>query len=115
MWTKALHSSNFNNSSTNTSKMVDPDLTWQTLQVLQKNGSTAAAARPSSRDDALDTSNGIIPGEQRKPAKDGVACVVERPCQQLEGSKFDPSFLRPSHIRCVFEQDTSPLLLMGCG
>ncbi|XP_061880225.1 uncharacterized protein sb:cb288 isoform X2 [Entelurus aequoreus] len=62
MWTKALHSSNFNNSSTNTSKMVDPDLTWQTLQVLQKNGSTAAAARPSSRDDALDTSNGIIPG-----------------------------------------------------
>ncbi|XP_061880226.1 uncharacterized protein sb:cb288 isoform X3 [Entelurus aequoreus] len=76
MWTKALHSSNFNNSSTNTSKMVDPDLTWQTLQVLQKNGSTAAAARPSSRDDALDTSNGIIPGEQRKPAKE----LLRLPC-----------------------------------
>ncbi|XP_054630821.1 uncharacterized protein sb:cb288 [Dunckerocampus dactyliophorus] len=62
MWTETQNNSKSISSSVNTSRMVDPDLTRQTLQVLQKNGSTAAAARPSSAEDALDTSNGIIPG-----------------------------------------------------
>nr|XP_057926980.1 uncharacterized protein sb:cb288 [Doryrhamphus excisus] len=60
MWTETQNNSKLISSSVNTSRMGDPDLTWQALQVLQRNGSTAAAARPSSAED--DVNNGIIPG-----------------------------------------------------
>ncbi|XP_061672086.1 uncharacterized protein sb:cb288 [Syngnathoides biaculeatus] len=60
MWTEAQNDSKLvPDGVDNTSEMVDPDLTWQALQ---RNGSTAAAVRPSSTEDALNTSNGIIPG-----------------------------------------------------
>ncbi|XP_051923276.1 uncharacterized protein sb:cb288 [Hippocampus zosterae] len=63
MRTQAQNDSKFApNRIVNSSEIVDPDLTWQALQVLQRNGSTAAAARPSSTEDSLNTSNGIIPG-----------------------------------------------------
>ncbi|XP_077378561.1 uncharacterized protein LOC144019400 [Festucalex cinctus] len=63
MWTEAQNKSKFpHNRIFNNSEIVDPHLTWQALPVLQRNGSTAAAARPSSTEDALNTSNGIIPG-----------------------------------------------------
>ncbi|XP_061529417.1 uncharacterized protein sb:cb288 [Phycodurus eques] len=60
MWTEAQNDSKLvPDRVVNASEMVDPDLTWQALQ---RNGSTAPAAHPSSTEDTLNTSNGIIPG-----------------------------------------------------
>ncbi|KAM7415882.1 hypothetical protein PAMA_018106 [Pampus argenteus] len=62
MWTEVKNNNNNNSvtSNGNISKMVDPDLTWQLLQ--QRNGSTAAATRPSCTEESLTRTSGIIPG-----------------------------------------------------
>ncbi|KAM9858041.1 uncharacterized protein ACBR49_020097 [Aulostomus maculatus] len=57
MWTEN------ENSFDNSSKMVDPDLTWRALHVQHTNGSTAASTHPSGTEESLSgSSSGIVPG-----------------------------------------------------
>ncbi|KAG7489737.1 hypothetical protein JOB18_019180 [Solea senegalensis] len=59
MWTEVKNNSDTRNSS----KMVDPDLPRQLLHaVQQRNGSTTAVTHPSSTEEPLTQSSGIIPG-----------------------------------------------------
>ncbi|KAJ4941701.1 hypothetical protein JOQ06_011577 [Pogonophryne albipinna] len=61
MWTEVKNRSRTVTSGGNSSMMVDSDLTL--LQNAQhRNGSTAAATRPSHTEDSLTSSSGIIPG-----------------------------------------------------
>ncbi|TMS04113.1 hypothetical protein E3U43_001002 [Larimichthys crocea] len=64
MWTEVKNKSGTDTSNGTNLKMVDPDLlTWQLLHtVQQRNGSTAEATRPSSTEDSLSRSSGLIPG-----------------------------------------------------
>ncbi|XP_070821226.1 uncharacterized protein [Chaetodon trifascialis] len=63
MWTEVKNKS-MAAFSGNSSEMVDPDLLTRQLShtVQQKNGSTAAATRPSHTEQSLSRSSGIIPG-----------------------------------------------------
>ncbi|KAL3062644.1 uncharacterized protein sb:cb288 isoform X1 [Trematomus bernacchii] len=63
MWTEVKNRSRTVTSGGNSSMMVDSDLTQQLLQNVQhRNGSTAAATRPSHTEDSLTSRSGIIPG-----------------------------------------------------
>ncbi|XP_069379576.1 uncharacterized protein [Paralichthys olivaceus] len=64
MWTEEKNrSESVTTADTNSSKMVDPDLTGQLFQaVQQRNGSAAAVTLPSFTEDSVTSSSGIIPG-----------------------------------------------------
>ncbi|XP_041793520.1 uncharacterized protein sb:cb288 [Chelmon rostratus] len=64
MWTEVKNKSMTAVSEGNSSKMVDLDLLTGQLShtVQQRNGSTAAATRPSRTEESLTATSGIIPG-----------------------------------------------------
>ncbi|KAG7489736.1 hypothetical protein JOB18_019180 [Solea senegalensis] len=76
MWTEVKNNSDTRNSS----KMVDPDLPRQLLHaVQQRNGSTTAVTHPSSTEEPLTQSSGIIPGENHSDHNHVKSVQIQEP------------------------------------